>query len=391
MTNGKARTLWLVLLTALALMAAACGQAEESDSDDPAAASDEDVDEYVVGSLAQMSGDVAWFGELVQNATQLAIEDVNEDGGINGKPFDVKFRDLQNDASISISEYRKFIDVDGVPAVMVGSSVALLPMCPIAEDEENVILNTGASTPEMREACGEYLISNIPDSSTEMQTLARYLYEQGHRNAATFNINNDVNLGQKTAFVDAWNELGGQIVAEETAEVGTQNFRSQIAGLRAANPDATLVATEAQDTARFFRQASDVNFTSQFAAQSNAISEDVLEQAADAVEGTIFATVIFDPSTHEPGAEFEERYTERFGESPALLYSALAYDGTIMLAEAIEQVGYSAPAIKDYLRGIDQWEGVSGVVTYSEPGFAERPVMFRTVEDGEFVTLDESS
>lgn len=391
MIDGKVRRLWLVLLATLALVASACNQAEEPASEGDSAAAEEEVDEYVVGSLAQMSGDVAWFGELVQNATQLAIEDVNEDGGINGKPFDVKFRDLQNDASISVSEFRKFIDVDNVPAVMVGSSVALLPMCPIAEEEETVILNDGASTPEMREACGEYLISNIPDSSTEMQKLAEYLYEQGHRTAATFNINNDVNLGQKTAFAAAWTDLGGEIVAEETAEVGTQNFRSQVTGLRAAEPDVTLVATEAQDTARFFKQASDIGFTSQFAAQSNAVSQEVLDQAAEAVEGAIFATVIFDPSASDLGTEFEERYTERFGESPALLYSALAYDGTIMLAEAIEEAGYSASAIKDYLRGIEQWEGVSGVVTYSEPGWAERPVMFRTVEDGEFVTLEESA
>lgn len=391
MIHGKTRRLWLVLLASLALMAAACGQAEEREASDDPAAAEEDVDEYVVGALAQMSGDVAWFGELVQNATQLAIEDINEDGGINGKPFDVKFRDLQNDASVSVSEFRKFIDVDNVPAVMIGSSVALLPTCPIAEEEQVVILNDGASTPEMRDACGEYLISNIPDSSTEMQTLAAYLYDQGHRTAATFNINNDVNLGQKTAFVDAWNDLGGQIVAEETAEVGTQNFRSQITSLRAAEPEVTLVATEAQDTARFFKQASDLNFTSQFAAQSNAVSQEVIDQAAAAVEGTIFAQVIFDPSTNERGSEFEDRYTKRFDESPALLYSALAYDGTLMLAEAIEQAGYSGPAIKDYLRGLDQWEGVSGAVTFSEPGFAERPVMFRTVENGEFVTLDETT
>lgn len=389
--NSKARGLWLVLVATLVLTVAGCGQVDNDGSgpEDPAEAN-EDVDTYLVGSLAQMSGDVAWFGEVVQNATQLAIEDINEDGGIDGIPFDVKFRDLQNDATISVSEFRKFIDVDHVPAVMMGSSVAQLATCPISEQEGVVILNDGASSPQIRDVCGEYTISNIPDSTTEMQKLAEYLYNQGHRTAATFNINNDVNLGQKVGFVDAWNDLGGEILGEESAEVGTQNFRSQITSLRSMNPDVTLVATEAQDTARFFRQASDLGFESQFAAQSNAVSQDVLDQAAEAVEGTIFATVIFDPSSSDLSSEFEARYTERFGESPALLYGALAYDGTMMLAEAIEEAGYGASAIKDYLRSLDQWEGVSGVVTYSEPGFAERPVMFRTVEGGEFVTLEEN-
>lgn len=384
---------------ALAVLAmAACGSGESqfgsgADDSDDQAATNETVDEYVVGSLAQMTGDVAWFGELVQNATTLAIEDVNADGGIDGKPFDVKFRDLQNDAAVSVSEFRKFAEVDGIPAVMVGSSIALLPACPIAEEEEVVFFNAGASSPLIEPQCGDFTIGNLPTSQTEMETLAQYLWEdRGFRQAATFNMNNDVNVGMKDAFVEAWEALGGEILAEESAEPGTQNFRSQISALRAAEPPATLVATEAQDTARFLRQARDLQFESQLVAQSNAINADVVKEAEAGAEGMVFASVLYDPEGgSDVQQEFVDRYTERFGESPALLYSALAYDATMMLAEAIENGGYSGPAIQEYLMSLDEYSGVSGTVTYPEPGVATREVQFSVVEDGEIVPLETGS
>lgn len=378
-----------VLLVAGLFVAGGCSQATEDGGGDTAS-TDEDVDEYVVGALLQLSGEVAYFGEWTRNGIELAVEDVNAAGGVNDKPFRVEYVDSQNDSATSVSEFRKLVDLDNVPAVMASGSVAVLPVCPVAEELQALLLNASANSPQIRD-CGNFTASLISDSAVEMEALADYLYnERGIREAATFNMNNDVNVGIKDAFVSAWEELGGSILGSESAEVGTQDFRSQLTSLRSLEPEATLVAAEAPDAAVMLKQSEQINFETQWFTQANAVNQDVVDIAKEGAEGIVISQVAFDPATGPTAMqEFEKKYNESFEENPALVYSATFYDATMLLAEAIEKGGYSGPEIVDYINGLEEYDGASGHAEFVEPGVVSRDIIFRTVENGDFVTIGE--
>lgn len=378
----------LGIFVALLFLVAACGQAEEP-AGDADSAGDEDVDEYVVGALLQLSGEVAYFGEWTRNGIELAVQDINDAGGVNGKPFSVKYRDSENDSATAVAEFRKFADIDGVPAVMASGSVAVLPVCPVAEELQVLLMNASANSPLIRD-CGDYTASLISDSAVEMEAAAEFLYnERDIRRVATLNMNNDVNVGIRDAFISKWEELGGEIVARESAEIGTQNFRSQLTALRSQNPEATLLAAEAPDAAVILKHANQLGFETQWFAQTAAVNQDVIDIAGPGAEGVLITQIGFDPETGSPEMqEFEEKYNEEFEENPALVYSATFYDATRLLADAIENGGYSGSAIAEYVNSLETFEGASGTANFIEPGVVERDVIFRTVEGGEFTRLD---
>jgi branched-chain amino acid transport system substrate-binding protein len=340
---------------------------------------------YTVGALAQLSGPTSWFGAVVRNATQLAIDDVNRNGGVRGRRYAVKFRDLQNDAAVSVAQFRQFMDVDKVPVVFLGSSIAALPTCPIAQrSKKTIIVNDGASSPLIPKNCGSKTFNTIPPSTAEMAALARFIYrKQGIRRVGIFRVNTDVNAGIASAFKTAWRGLGGQLVSEQSVEPGTADFRSQIAALRSASPAVTLLATEAQDASRFVRQAQNLGFRPQYVAQSNAINADVTQFTRDTGATIVYTTVAFNPAgSNQRQKAFIARYTRRFGATPVMLYAALAYDATRMVANAIKKGGYTAAGINRALRGLKSYTGVSGTVRYPKPGQPQRAVQLLLLKDG---------
>jgi branched-chain amino acid transport system substrate-binding protein len=340
---------------------------------------------FTVGALAQLSGGAAWFGQTVTNGTTLALEDINRKGGVKGKEFVVKFRDLQGNPTVALSEFRSFLDVDKVPVVLMGTSFAVLGACDIAQSARNmIIVNDGASSPLIPKECGTKTYSTLPPSTNEMKTLATFIWKkQKLRKVAIFRVNLDVNQGISDSFKAAWKDLGGSIVSEQAAEPNTADFRSQIAALRSAGPDVVLLATEGQDAARFLNQARDLGFRTQFVSQSNAVNADVL--AINKRDGLInvYTTVAFNPAGSTPIQKaFIARYNGRFEPTPAMVYAALAYDATRMIADAANKNGTTAAGILRYLRSLKSYTGVSGIVRYNKPGAPQRVAQLFIVKDG---------
>jgi branched-chain amino acid transport system substrate-binding protein len=375
----------LALVTLIAAVTTVCTAAASSAAPTASAGATAFSGTYAVGALAQLSGPTSWFGDVVRNATKLAIDDVNAKGGVRGRRYDVKFRDLQNDAAVSVAQFRQFMDVDKVPVVFLGSSIAALPTCPIAQGSSKVIIvNDGASSPLIPRTCGDKTFNFIPASTAEMNALARFISKkQGHKRVSIFKVNTDVNAGIASAFTTAWKALGGQIVSEQSVEPNTADFRSQIAALRAASAPVTLLATEAQDAARFVQQANNIGYKPQYISQSNAVNADVTKFTKEGGNTLVYATVAFNPAgTSNLQKGFIKRYTERFGATPVMLYAALAYDATRVVADAIQAGGYTAAGINRYLRGLKSYSGVAGTVRYPKPGDPRRLAQLYVLKDG---------
>ncbi len=340
-----------------------------------------------LGFIGPLTGDAAGIGIPIQTGIEFAVEEINAEGGINGKLIEVIYEDGVCKPKESTLAAQKLINGDGVQAIIGGQcSSETLAAAPIAEAAKVVMFSPASTNPDITNA-GDFIFRAIGSDSFQGVTMADYVYEQGHRKVAVLYMNSDYNVGLRNVFVPRFEELGGEIIGEEMYEQEAKDFRTQLTKLKAKNPDAYYVIPYLE-VGLIMLQAREMDIEEQFFGPETLESVDALAEAGEAMEGVIFTTAKFDPE-NDMTKMFLEKYVERYGEAPEFqAYVATAYDTANILRDAIAANGYTGEGIRDYLYTIENYNGAGGLLTIDENGDALKEYRFMTVKEGEFVDLD---
>ncbi|NLX63143.1 MAG: ABC transporter substrate-binding protein [Tissierellia bacterium] len=379
----------LVFITLLLVMAIALSACSSGGSENTNASSDGDI---VIAHAGPMTGDSAQFGDMKNKAIQLAIDEVNEKGGINGKKVVLLTGDDTSNPKEAPNVAQKFAQDDRVLAVIGhwNSSCTLAARgiynaagIPLLADSVNKALTDG-TTPTA------YRIS-LTDT-TQAQSLAKYAYEKlGKRRAAILYTANDFGTGLMEDFGKAFEELGGEIVATETYFEGqSKDFSPQLTKIKGTNPDLLFIAGYYVETALIAQQSKELGLDVQMLGTEGISSEELIKLGGDAVEGIIFAG-FFHPDIEYPGTrEFVEAFRERYGKDPDT-YAALAYDSAKLILAAIEQNGASREGIMKFLDEVEDFPGVAGPISFDENHDVVRNIVVLTVKDGKIVPAAEQA
>jgi branched-chain amino acid transport system substrate-binding protein len=341
-----------------------------------------------IGALLPLTGSAAQYGTWAKNGAELAEKEINEKGGIHGKELKILFEDSRSDPKEGVSALNKLISVNRVQVVIIEFSGLVLAAAPIAEEKKLVLLNVGALNPQIRKA-GDYVFSNINDANVEAYQLARYTYNELRlRRVALLYATASYGVGNRDAFRHRFTELGGEIVADESLEENSGDFRTQLLKVKAAGPDGIFLSAVTKDAALVLKQAKELGAKAQWLSTAFFEGPDLIEVAGDAAEGAIYTTTVLDESSANPAVQrFIASYKQEYGVEPEI-YAATAYDGVKILARAIATVGYDGTRIKDFLYTVKDYPGVSGLTTFDSDGAVEKPVLFKTVSNGKFRILD---
>lgn len=337
-----------------------------------------------IGAILPLTGDAAQFGQWAKEGIELALEEVNAKGGIQGRRVEVIYEDDQADPRIGVSAMKKLVHVDRVPVVIgaMPSSVTLA-IAPIAERERVVLISPASSSPVITKA-GDYIFRNWPSDIFEGYTMADFAYQElGIERVAIFHINNDYGLGIKTVFERRFEELGGTILITDTFEEGATDFRTQLIKINRTNTQAIYMPGHIRELARILKQARELGIETQFLSTVGLAGPELLRIAGDAAEGAIYTAPAFDPQC--PGiADFQRRYKAKHGRL-AEVFAAHAYDALKIVVLAIEKGGYNSEGIKNALHNIKDFPGVSGLTTFDEHGDVLKSAMVKVVREGKFV------
>ncbi len=121
----------------------------------------------IVGAVMPLTGDAASYGTAVREGIELACEEINSRGGINGTPIKVVYEDSQANPKQGVSAFQKLVSVNQTEVVVgaVASSVTLA-IAPIAERSEVVLISPASSSPKITTA-GEFIFRNYPSDELE--------------------------------------------------------------------------------------------------------------------------------------------------------------------------------------------------------------------------------
>jgi branched-chain amino acid transport system substrate-binding protein len=162
-------------------------------------------DTVTIGAILPLTGSAAPYGKNARRGIELALEEINANGGVNGKKVKVLYEDSKTEPKEAVSALRKLHSSSGVKFIIGDiNSTGVLAMAPIAVRERILLLSPGASNPKISDA-GDYIFRNWHSDALEGQVDADHAYSTlGWREAAVLYVNAAYGAGLAETFRDRW-------------------------------------------------------------------------------------------------------------------------------------------------------------------------------------------
>lgn len=411
---------WLLtgLLTA-ALAACSGGQSTDSTAtSDPGDQADIAVPGEVIklGALMPMTGDLQAYGETTLTGITLAIDEINEAGGVLGKSLAVSVGDTQTAAQPSIDAAQKLVSIEGVIAIIGAlSSGNTIPVAESVAKGNRVPLVTPASTSPVITTLGDddFVFRTVPSDAFQGVALAEVAREQGFGNLAIVYINNDYGQGLAASFQAAFESRGGTVSGAVPYEKGQPSYRGELQQLANDEAEALLLIGYPENGITILKQSLEEGFFDRFVFSDGMKAPEVIEAiGADFLEGT-FGTVAQSATDTAAYTIFVQAYEEKYGELPPKPYIDTSYDALMIVALAIEQAGSTdgeavqaairkvanapgteikpgewAKAVEAIANGEDiDYVGASGSAEFDAQGDVAGSFAHWAIEGGEIVTV----
>ena len=341
-------SLWATLL-ALVLMALACGGEEQTES------------AFRIGVMESLTGPGETYGTVANRAKQMAADEINAAGGINGRPLELIVEDSQCSAQGAVAAYTKLTDVEGLRIILGTScSSAMLGAAPLAEADRVILFSGLASNPDIAHA-GDYIFrTQISDVQVGIDT-GNLLWADGIRKLSTITESTDYAEGVRRTSVEQFEKRGGTVVGQEFYGSDVTDFRTQLGKLIDAKPDALHLAPQSEFAAgTIIKQAREVGYDGPIYAETISVGTTALDIAGDAATEIKAVTADLDPDNPEAQkvlANFMDRYN--YVTLPWHLGSA--YDDVYIAAECLKQTNddQDADGFRDCMYAIT-WSGAIG-------------------------------
>ena len=310
---------------------------------------------FLIGAMDALTGVAESYGNPIQQAKLLAVEEINAAGGINGRMLEIVFEDSKCAAADSITAYNKLTDVDGVKIILgTTCSGAMLGAAPLAEKEGVIMLSASATSPDIATA-GDYIFRTAINDLQLGIDIGNTMWVDGVHDLATITESTDYAEGARRTSVARFEELGGHVVAAEAYATETIDFRSQITKLINENPDAILLTAQGEVSGgTIIKQARELGYTGPMYSEVVPTQPDALSIAGDAATGLKAVVPDEDLSTNA-GEDFLANFEARFGYvAPLPWFQGSAYDDVYIAAECLRQTGddQNSDGFRDCLYGL---------------------------------------
>jgi branched-chain amino acid transport system substrate-binding protein len=321
--------------------------------------------EIVIGEYGSLTGGQATFGQSTHNGIMLAVDEINAAGGVDGRKIRVITEDDQSKSEEAANTVTKLISQNNVVAVLgevaSSASLAAAPIC----QSNKVPMITPSSTNERVTQVGDYIFRMCFIDPYQGEAMANYLSRQLNmkRAAVLIDVKSDYSTGLAANFERVFIANGGTIVGKQSYAQGDSDFRSQLTTLKSTNPEVIFVPGYYNDIGQIAIQARDLGMQQPLAGGDGWESPKLIEIGGKALEGSFYSNHYHIDDPAPAVREFVQKYKERFGTAPDSL-SALGYDATRVLAEAIKRAGTTdGPKLRDEIANTKNFTGVTGTIT----------------------------
>ena len=334
-----------------------------------------DGDTIKVGGVLEMTGGSASFGISSKNGIDLALKKINEKGVLGGKKLSLVVADTKSEASEATNAMQKVISQDKVVAVIgPNQSSAVIAAGAINNGSKVVDITPMGTNPDVTvdpktKKVKPYSFRTCFIDPFQGTVMASFASNELKVKKAAIYIDNtsDYAKGLAQFFKENFVKNGGQVVIEEAYLQKDTDFKSTLTKIKAAQPDFIYIPGYYQEVGLIVKQAREMGITVPMAGGDGWDSAKLPEIAGKAaLENTFFSSLYSPDDTSDLNKNFVAEYKKAYNTNPDV-FAALAYDSTLLVAEAIEKAGSADPVkIAEAMAKISGFKGVSGEVTFNE-------------------------
>jgi branched-chain amino acid transport system substrate-binding protein len=343
-----------------------------------------------IGAVLPLTGSGAVWGQNAQKGMKIAVDEVNRNGGINGRSIEIVYEDSQTDPAKAVTAFRKLIDLYK-PRVIIGdiASSNVLAMAPIAEEEKVILLSPGASNPKISDA-GDYIFRNWQSDALEGRLDAEFAWNTlGWKTAAILSVENAYGEGLRDGFAARFKELGGKLAVSDSYRQGSSDFRAMLQRVDSTEPDGIFFPSYPEEMPEILRQAHSLGLKRPWLSVQAFSDPQVIAAAGKAAEGVMYSKPT-PPDPSDPAVKsFTQEYKDRHRVDPGVC-SDTGYDAVMIVADVLRKTGPEAPPenVQREMARVKDFAGATGRTTFDEKGDVYRELSFYRITDGKPVLIE---
>ncbi|RPF42450.1 amino acid/amide ABC transporter substrate-binding protein (HAAT family) [Thermodesulfitimonas autotrophica] len=390
------RSLFLVCLLTLLVLAGGCGKAKTTTTP---AATKAQKEPYTIGAILDTSGPAASLGEPERDTLQMVVEELNAKGGIDGHPVELILLDNKSSESEAVLAAKRLVNEDKVLAIIgcsqTGTSLAIVdtvtkaqvPMISVASSAKIV------TPPSER----RWIFKTTQNNEIVAQKMIAYLKQKGIKDVAVLSVNNAYGRDGAGTFIELAAKNGINVVLHEKFEATDTDMTAQLAKVKASPAKATAVFAIPPAASIVTKNFRDLGLQMPLLHCHGIGNKKFLELAGDAANGVVAPMgkllVAEQLPDNDPQKQvllkFIADYQKKYHVRPTT-FSGHAYDAFYLLVNAIKQAGPDRAKIRDALEQTTGFVGVSGVFNMSaqdHSGLGEDAMVLVEVKDGKWHLL----
>lgn len=349
---------------------------EDVKTDDPAGT-------FIIGGIGPLTGSAASYGISVKQGAQIAVDEINEQGGVLGYEFKLLFEDDEADAEKGVSAYNKLIDkkINALlGSVTSGSCIAVSE-----ESFKDGILQVTPSASALEAIPHPNSFRICFTDPLQGELMAQYIKDGGFNSVAViYDISSDYSKGIADAFIEKAAEIGLEIAAEESFTDGDVDFKTQLTSIKSSNAEALFLPMYYTEAGYISEQAVTVGVNLPYFGSDGwdgIIAQ--LEGNTENIEGASFLTPFIATSDEEHVVSFVKAYEDAYKTTPDQ-FAADGYDAVYVIKAAIEKAqSIDSDAMIAAMTEFE-FEGVTGKMSFSEDGEPDKVAMVAVIYDGDY-------
>ncbi len=346
---------------------------------------------YKIAVTAPMTGNNAENGKNMDIAVQMAIEEINAAGGINGVMLEKEIFDSKGDPKESVDIARRIVQDDKILAVVGDfSSSSCMAAAPIYEEAGLVQLSPSATHTDYA-GMGDYQFGIMGRQDGEAPFYSNVIMKKyiGTKKVGVLYLNNDWGVSVRDNFVKACEGNGIEVTMEEMFSDTDTDFSASLSKIRQSNPDTICLVSFYQQASIMVKQIRQMGWDVEIVAMgvgfSEVFSELVGADGEGVYSGTMHVLDLEDPTDKA----WNDEFVSRSGGLAPTVIGICSYDATNMLAAAMKKAAekgeVNRKTLRDELAALDGFVGMSGPIKFNPIGDVTRKYRVSQIVNGKWV------
>lgn len=345
-------------------------------------------DKFMIGGIGPLTGDNASYGISVKQGAEIAIEEINQAGGVKvgdeKLTLELNFMDDEATPDNAVTAFNALMD-DGMDVLMgTVTSGAGLGIIELTKDEGILMLTPSGSAAGLTQYDNAFRLCFT--DPLQGVTMANYAKDAGYSKIAIiYNNSDEYSTGMMQAFVEQVAANGGTITASESFVEGDVDFNTQLTKIKGTDAEVIFVPSYYTEAAAITTQAAALGMTLPFLGGDG--WDGVIAQTVDpaVLEGAVFLTPFNAGATDTKTVDFVKKYEDKYKATPDQ-FAADGYDSIYVIAAALEKAGSTESAKLIEAMTQIQVDGLTGSMTFNANGEPNKGANFVEIKDGKYVS-----